>query len=212
MADKEKMKVKFSAMMYYLVLIVALVGFIFFMYLMLTGGSLFLFGYVFGCYSVLFTVMTFVLMVCSCALLKANGGKLNMKNCISSAAMVISLVCLIYSGIVDIRHSKTADMLILRDGRSAILTEYTEKNGKASNEYTYIDVYLLHGRMADRLGRIDETYFSNRCVEADRYAYSLGDDNNTLVVECEYGSFGNGTVCLEPSYGLPSMKYEFKLK
>lgn len=211
MAEKGKSNVKASAVIYYALLTAALIGLIIFVYLRIMGGSLFLFGYVFGPYALMFAIVTAVLVLRFGSLLKSSGGKITYHSSLAAAAAVLSLVCLVYTGAEDVRFSKTVDMLVLNDGRNVLLTEHSERSEHTGKDNTYIDVYLLYGRMAQKLGRIDETCFSNKCIESDLYAYSVGVDD-VITIECEYGSFGDGIVALEPNYGSTTIKYDFKLR
>ena len=63
MAEKGKSNVKASAVIYYALLTAALIGLIIFVYLRIMGGSLFLFGYVFGPYALMFAIVTAVLVL-----------------------------------------------------------------------------------------------------------------------------------------------------
>ena len=193
---KAKSGTKLSTVLYFACLTIAVMALVFFLYLILVDGGLFLFGYVFSPYTLAFAVIAAVFT----------------HGMLAAAGAVIALVVALYGGVKDVRHSKTADMLVMSGGRNALLTEYTEKNGTAGKENTFIDVHILYGRVAIKLGNIDETYFSNKCVEKDLYAYSLNESDNVLTIECEYGDFGDGIVAIDPSHGTSTIKYDFKLR
>ena len=209
---KAKSGTKLSTVLYFACLTIAVMALVFFLYLILVDGGLFLFGYVFSPYTLAFAVIAAVFTLRTGDLLKSKGGKVSYHGMLAAAGAVIALVVALYGGIKDVRHSKTADMLVMSGGRNALLTEYTEKNGTAGKENTFIDVHILYGRVAIKLGNIDETYFSNKCVEKDLYAYSLNESDNVLTIECEYGDFGDGIVAIDPSHGTSTIKYDFKLR
>jgi len=213
MAENGKAKggTKLSTVLYFTCLTLAVMALVFFLYLLLVDGGLFLFGYVFSPYTLAFAVIAFVFLLRTGDLLKRNGGKVSYHGTLAAAAAVIALAAAVYGGVRDIRHTRTADMLVM-SGRNALLTEYTEKNGTTGKDNTFIDAHILYGRIAMKLGRIDETYFSNKCVEKDLYAYSVNDTENVLTIECEYGDFGDGVVALDPSHDKSTIKYDFKLR
>lgn len=109
--------------------------------------------------------------------------------------MIISVLgagSIIYFGVKDPPYTVAET---LPDGTVILLSERKdylagfEKNPK--NERTYLDVYRLKGFKAVKIGKIDETRFSNKCLAQDKYTLDYNEETKTVTVACEYGGYGD---------------------
>ena len=76
---------------------------------------------------------------------------------------------------------------------------------------TSIAVYRVNGRIAKKLGVIDEAYFSVECLRDGMYDYFINHEKNTVTIECSYGSFGDGIIQMNPAFETGKIQYVFKL-
>lgn len=103
----------------------------------------------------------------------------------------------------------------LSDGTVVLFAERTDYiagfEKKPESELTYFDIYRLKGFAAAKIGDIDESYFSNRCLAQDKYILDYDENSKTLTVACEYGVYGNDFVHLKEEFDTGVMTYEFIL-
>ena len=71
---------------------------------------------------------------------------------------------------------------------------------------------LTEMQQAALLQQIDETDFSNNCLEQGKYEYEYDEKSKLLTVICEYGEYGDDTVFLKEEYDTGFMSYEFELE
>ena len=79
-------------------------------------------------------------------------------------------------------------------------------------ELTYMDVYQISGIAAKKLGKIDESYFSNKCLSQDKYTYEYDEASKKLTIICEYGTYGDSFVSLKEEYDTGFWEEEFILE
>ncbi|MCM1529050.1 MAG: hypothetical protein NC093_03540 [Alistipes sp.] len=211
MADPGK-KAKVMETFYFILMTLLVCGFGFFAYCKLTGSSIRLFGRLFGCYSLGFFAVLLLLIVRSVMVFIKTGKKMNYRLFLDISAVVITLFCLINCLATDIKASGTKDILKIGDKNRVMLCEsvFTDENDVVTE--VRIDVYSINGRLCRKLGEIDETLFSVRCVETDSYRYYISDDGRQLTLECLYGAYGNGTYSLTPQADTGKLTYIFEIK
>ncbi len=123
---------------------------------------------------------------------------------------VLGIGSIIYFAVKDPPYTVSET---LPDGTVILLSEHKdylagfEKNPK--NELTYLDVYRLKGFKAVKLGDINETYFSNKCLAQDKYTLDYNEEARTVTVACEYGVYGNEYVHLKEEFDTGVMTYDF---
>lgn len=116
----------------------------------------------------------------------------------------------ILSGVNEYRISQR---LTLSDGTELLLTEETAQSSiNEEYETKYLNIYQVSGITAERIGWIDETYFSNDCLEQDKYEYKYDEANRRLTITCEYGEYGNEAVRLKEEFDTGFMSFDFNLK
>ena len=134
------------------------------------------------------------------------------------AFLVIGMVTLCLWGITDstidgLKDSETQNIITLSDGKEITMNEVTDYSSLNKDwELHYIYVYRTKGIIAEKIGEIDETYFSNRCIADGKYTYEYNESTKVLKIVCEYGKYGNDTVKLKPEYDTGYMDFEFQLE
>lgn len=211
---KKSPKLKFS--FYNISYIIIIVVFALFGLLKISGKSLYIFGVVFECYTFAFVSAFIILVVKFCNYLKKNDGNFDFKSGLLSASIIITFLCMINNISKDVKASKVKDVLPVSDSSdiediSVVLCEVTEFNNMINDYSTHIDVYYVNGRIAEKIGFIDELYFSVECIKDGLYSYLIDKDNNTITIECSYGSFGDGVIMMNPEYATGEIRYIFKL-
>lgn len=217
MADGNK-SIKFSNAVPYLVRILIAVMVAFFGWLKLADRYIYIFDTVFNCYTFAIVGAFAVLLIYLLDYLKKNNGNFNFNSGIITAILCVLLVCMINSTAEDIKNSKVKDVLPIGtvteenpDVPSVVLCEVTKFNNMINAESTYIDVYRVNGKIARKLGMIDEVYFSVECIKDGLYKYFINYEKNTITIECSYGVFGDGIVEMNPAYETGKIQYVFKL-
>ncbi len=206
MSEEKKKGSKSYETFYYIIMTLAVAGFGFFGYMKLTDTEIYVFDRIIGCYTICFTAALIFLAVRIFTLFKKNGKKLSYQFWLMAVAGGITAACVINSIAEDFGKSKVKGILEINETTKVFLCESTQKNG-----HTQIDVYRVKGRLARKLGEIDETLFSVRCIEQDMYSYAVSGDESLLTVNCQYGVYGNGMYMLSPTYDTGTLSYTFKL-
>lgn len=112
-----------------------------------------------------------------------------------------------------IKECRISQRLTLSDGTGILLTEETERSSVDKKyELKYLNIYQLSFITAERIGLIDETVFSNNCLEQGKYEYEYDEKSKLFTVICEYGEYGDDTVFLKEEYDTGFMSYEFELE
>ncbi|MBP3379898.1 MAG: hypothetical protein J6K77_03425 [Ruminococcus sp.] len=211
MADAGK-KAKVMETFYFIFMTLLVLGFGFFAYCKLTDSSLRLFGRLFGCYSLGFFAVLLFFIVRSVMVFVRTGKKMNYRLFLDISAVVITLFCLINSLATDMKASAAKDILRLGDKSSVMLCESVLTDDNDAVTEVRIDVYAMNGRLCRKIGEIDETLFSVRCVETDSYRYYISEDGRQLTLECLYGTYGSGTYTLTPQADTGTLTYVFEIK
>ncbi len=208
----EGKKAKVTETFYFIFMTLLVCGFGLLVYCKLTDSSFRLFGRLFSCYSMGFSAVFLFFAVRSVTVFVKNGKKMNYRLFLDISAVVMTLFCLINCLAADINSSGTKDILKVGDKNRVMLCEsvFTDENGAVSE--VRIDVYSMNGRLCRKLGEIDETLFSVRCVETDSYRYYISDDGRQLTLECLYGAYGNDTYSLTPQADTGKLTYIFEIK
>lgn len=211
MAEAGK-KAKVMETFYFILMTLLVCGFGFFGYCKLTDSYIRLFGRLFSCYSLGFFAVLLFFIVRSVMVFVKTGKKMNYRLFLNLSAAVITLFCMINSMAADIKSSGTMDILKLGDKSRVMLCESVFTDDDGSITEVRIDVYGMNGRICRKLGEIDETLFSVRCVETDSYRYYISEDGRQLTLECLYGAYGNGTYMLTPQADTGTLTYIFEIK
>lgn len=206
MADEKKKGAKAYEFFYYTLMTLAVAAFGFFGYMKLTDTEIYVFDCIIGCYTICFTAALVFLVVRILTLLRKNGKQLSYQFWLMAAACGITAACFVNSIAEDIGKSKVKGVLEINETMNVFLCESTQKSG-----HTQIDVYRVKGRLACKLGEIDETLFSVKCIEQDMYSYAVSGDESLLTVSCQYGVYGNGMYMLSSTYDTGTLSYTFKL-
>lgn len=187
----------------------------FFIYLKIAGGELFLFGYVWH-----YTDMGNFLnaLLCVWIFIPWIGQPKNAKRrnamILCAVLFVLEIVLISLAVYEDIKGTADKERITLSDGSEILLHERVTHStfDERKYEYTYMDVYQINGITAKMLGGINETYFSNRCLLQDKYAYEYDEADKKLTVVCEYGTYGDSVVHLKEEYDTGFWKEEFLLE
>lgn len=141
--------------------------------------------------------------------IKTSGGKKNYAVLISCIIMVAfgigaSSVAL-YEGFV---HSKSSQIVELSDGNVLCLQEFGSKSKRRD---TKLYIYQTKNHTAVQIGTIDETYYAADCLVKNNFSYDYDDTTRTLIMHCNYGTFGNQFVMMRPEYDTGTIDYKFQL-
>lgn len=217
MADGNK-SIKFSNAGPYLVKIIIAVCVAIFGWLKMADRYIYIFGTVFNCYTFAVVCAFFILLVYLVGYIKKNNGNFNFNSGFFTAILCILLVCAVNCTVEDVKKSKIKDVLPISavtendaDVPSVVLCEVTEFNSTVNDYSTYINIYRVKGRIARKIGVIDEVYFSAECIKDGLYNYFINYEKNTIMIECFYGYFGDGIVEINPAYETGKIQYVFKL-
>lgn len=135
--------------------------------------------------------------------------------------MILALVVIIlYVGVIpysvyrDMKNRVEAEQIVLPDGREVLFTETLGhvRILEKTFELTYFNVYQKNGIIVRKIGEIDESYFSNKCLSQDTYSYEYDEADRKLTVVCEYGTYGDSVVSLKEEYDTGILSWEFVLE
>lgn len=184
-------------------------------YLKIAGGELFLFGYVWH-YTDIGNFLNAFLCVWYFISWVGQPKSAKRRNIMILCVVlfVLEIVLIFWAVYEDIKNTADMEQITLSDGNKILLNERTtySKFGERKFEYTYMDVYQINGITAKKLGKIDETYFSNKCLSQDKYSYEYDEQSKKLTVVCEYGTYGDGMVRLKEEYDTGFWSEEFTLE
>lgn len=157
------------------------------------------------------SMMALIVLAIACTRKKDDGKLKEFPAIVSGIAVFFCVVCLIIGVVRDISDTKIKGELNISEEESVILTETTVKNKYTETERTHITVYLKgEGLTAKKLGEIDETMFTVKCIESGSYNCYYNSENETVTVICYHGGYGNGIASL--LYDEGSMTYNFPIK
>lgn len=215
MADKKKSR-KFSKIVPVFVRLLIAFALAFFAWLKLADRYVYIFNTVFNCYTFAFFCSFAFLLVYLLKYIKKNDGNFDLNSGFITLLLCILLVCLVNNGAKDIKNSKVNDIFPIgsatdENPASVLLCEITEFNSMLNADCTSIAVYRVNGRIAKKLGVIDEAYFSVECLRDGMYDYFINHEKNTVTIECSYGSFGDGIIQMNPAFETGKIQYVFKL-
>ena len=116
--------------------------------------------------------------------------------------LVLEVVLISWSAYEKINGKADRERLVLSDGNKILLSERISHStiGETKFEFTHMDVYQIKGIAAKKLGEINETYFSNKCLSQDKYTYEYDEASKKLTIICEYGTYGDSFVSLKEEY------------
>ena len=209
---KKKIKIGIFDIFVFVILAIIL-GFL--IYLEAVDRELFLFGYVWypnyiGFFS---EVLMFAWLLW--AWIGAPKSK-KRRNVIIVCAVILVLEAglIVWSAYDNINEKTDRERIVLSDGKEIMLSERIDylKLSESKFELTYMDVYQINGIAAKKLGTIDETYFSNKCLSQDKYTYEYDEAGKKLTVICEYGTYGDSVVRLKEEYDTGFLSKEFTLE
>lgn len=209
---KKKIKIGISDIIVFVILVIIL-GF--FIYLVRTDSELFLFGYVWK----INDIGNFFNILSAAAIFMAWKSKPQSKrrrNIMILAVVLLALEAglLAWSAYDNINEKADRERLVLSDGNEILLSERIShyKIGKTKFENTYMDVYQTNGLAAKKVGEINESYFSNKCLLQDKYTYEYDEASKKLTIICEYGTYGDSVVRLKEEYDTGFWEEEFTLE
>ena len=131
--------------------------------------------------------------------------------CMIACAVMFALEAsvIVWAVYEDVKNIVDTEQITLSDGNEILLKERIthDKIGETRFEITYISVYQINGIAAKKLGGINETYFSNKCLLQDKYSYEYDEAGKKLTVICEHGS-----ASIEEEYGTGFWEKEFTLE
>lgn len=178
-----------------------------------TKRELLLFGYLFEKY---FLTCVFYLTADISLFSGIKAKKINKKQKIAFIVGCVMTVVIIVLGLPlwygNIKDTVDTERLTLSDGNEVLLRERVHPFSDGT-DYTYMDVYRIDGIIAKNLGKIDETYFSNKCLLQDKYTYEYDETSKMLTIICEYGTYGeNSAARLTEEYDTGFWEVEFTLE
>lgn len=114
----------------------------------------------------------------------------------------------------NVKNTAAAEQIVLPDGKEVLFMETLDhvRIIEKTFENTYFNVYQKNGIIVRKVGEIDESYFSNKCLSQDTYSYEYDEADRKLTVVCEYGTYGDSVVSLKEEYDTGTLKYEFVLE
>lgn len=186
-----------------------------FIYLKIAGGELFLFGYVWHYTDIGNFLNAFV---CVWIFISWAGQPKSAKRrnimILGAALFVLEIVLISWAVYEDIKNTADMERITLSDGNKILLDERITyiKFDEKKFEYTYMDVYQINGITAKKLGEINESYFSNKCLSQDKYSYEYDEQSKKLTIICEYGTYGDSVVHLKEEYDTGFWSEEFTLE
>lgn len=196
-----------------IVLVISVIILGFFIYLVRTDSELYLFGYM---WKVNYIVIFLQAVTFASYFISWTGqpkSKKRTKAMISFAVIfVLEAGLLVWSAYDNINEKADKERIVLSDGKEVMLSERIDYIAGTKIELTYMDVYQINGIAAKKLGKIDESYFSNKCLLQDKYTYEYDEAGKKLTIICEYGTYGDGTVRLKEEYDTGFWEKEFILE
>lgn len=196
-------------------IVIAVIIFGFVGYLAITDRELFLFGYMWKVNYIAIFLQAVLIILYFISWIGQPKSKKRTKAMISFAVLFALEVGLIaWYAYDNINKKVDRERLVLSDGNEILLSERISHStiGETKFESTYMDVYQINGIAAKKLGEIDESYFSNKCLLQDKYTYEYDEASKKLTIICEYGTYGNEVVRLKEEYDTGFREKEFTLE
>lgn len=197
----------------FIIAIAALLGF--YIYLYKTESDLFLFGHIWDkqFLNVFYLALIFIgYLIMWIGQPKSGKRKVCMILCLVMIAFYIWGIP--YSIYRDVKNTVDMERIVLSDGNEVLFTETIShvRIIEETFEHTYINVYQMNGIIVKKIGEINESYFSNKCLLQDKYSYEYDEADRKLTVLCEYGTYGNSVVTLKEEYDTGIWSEEFVLE
>lgn len=196
-------------------IVIAFIIFGFIIYLTITDRELFLFGYM---WKTNYVVGFLSVLMWACIIILRIGKPKSKKErnimILCTVLSVLEIGLLAWAAYDNFNEKADRERLVLSDGNEIFLKERIAHStiGETRFEHTYMDVYQINGFAAKKLGEIDETYFSNKCLSQDKYTYEYDEASKKLTIICEYGTYGDGFVRLKEEYDTGFWEKEFILE
>lgn len=208
-------KVKLSTLAPWIVFLMTSAVLVLAMYMVLTKQSLYLFGYIFDESSVKFFGISMLYIGFIIGYFRSKSTMSKKKFIIINVFLTAVLIMCIAITVLDIRSSVkrqiASDKISLSDGNEIFLAENEAKEDSEVRKRE-ICVYSFNGCFVKKIGKINELYFSNKCIQQNKYTYKYDESTGKLVITCEYGSFGNDIVSLKEEYDDGFLDYEFTVE
>lgn len=207
MAEEKKKSDKAAkayASFYYIFMTLAVMGFGYFGYLKLTDTDIYFYSRVINCYTLCFTAAFIFLALRIFIVFHKNGNKVSYQVWLLIISCMISCICLINSVAEDFSRSRITDTIEINEDTEVLLCE-------TGDESTRIDIYRVKGGFVKKIGEIDETYFSVKCIEQDLYTCDVSEDGSLITINCNYGVYGNGIYMIAPAYDTGTLSYTFQI-
>lgn len=197
----------------YVIVIIALLGLGW--YLKHMESDLFLFGYIWDRqYLSEFTIAVLYIGLFVTWKGQPKSRKRNIIMIIALVMIVLGVGAIPYSVYIDMKNRVEVEQIVLSDGREVLFTETLGhvRILEKTFELTYFNVYQKNGIIVRKVGEIDESYFSNKCLSQDTYSYEYDEADRKLTVVCEYGTYGDSVVSLKEEYDTGTLSWEFVLE
>lgn len=208
-------KVKLSTLALWIVFLMASAVLVLGIYMIDTKKSLYLFEYVFdeNIIRLIGLSMLYIYFIISYFRSRSTMSKKKFitLNVILTAFVIMGIVTTVLDIHSSVKRQIASDKISLSDGNEIFLAENeTKEDSEVKKREIY--VYSLNGCFVKKIGNINELYFSNKCIQQDKYSYKYGESTGKLVITCEYGSFGNDIVSLKEEYDDGFLDYEFTIE
>lgn len=197
----------------YVIVIIALLGSGW--YLNRMESDLFLFGYIWDRqYLRDFTIVVLYIVFLYMWMGKPKSRKRNICMILALVMIVLGVGGISFAGYRDVKNTVEVEQIVLSDGKEVLFTETLAhvRIIKKRFEDTYFNVYQKNGIIVKKVGEINESYFSNKCLSQDTYSYEYDEADRKLTVVCEYGTYGNSVVSLKEEYDTGTLSREFVLE
>ena len=173
----------------------------------------FLFGYVWDANFILIFFQMVMFVAVFVSLIGQPKGKKQIIGMILCAVMfALEAGLIVWYAYENGKKNADTEQITLSDGSKVMLSERIDYIAETKIELTYMYVYQIKGITAKKLGKIDESYFSNKCLLQDKYTYEYDEANKKLTIICEYGTFDSGFLKLKEEYDTGFWEKEFILE
>lgn len=197
----------------YVIVIIAFLGLGW--YLNHIESDLFLFGYIWDRqYLRDFTIVVLYIVFLYMWMGKPKSRKRNICMILALVMIILGVGGISYGVYRDVKNTVEVEQIVLPDGREVLFTETLGhvRILEKTFELTYFNIYQKNGIIVRKIGEIDESYFSNKCLSQDTYSYEYDEADRKLTVVCEYGTYEDSVVSLKEEYDTGTLRWEFVLE
>ncbi|MDE5946073.1 MAG: hypothetical protein K2G63_02010 [Oscillospiraceae bacterium] len=130
------------------------------------------------------------------------------KSGFSVFCIILAVACsgmIIWDFAICDKYTIAKEKITLSDNTEIFLSE-------KKSDSKYIDIYKVNFIFAEKLGRIDEYYYSNDCLADNKYIYQYSEDTKILNIICEYGTYGNEFVRRKEEFDTGFDTFEFVIE